>query len=714
MKIRIDADQSESGTEGGESPTLSIRTSSSSLLQERKQEDGEEVITLGTERARMETLSTVAHGASPDGLFPGVVVAPQTAGTGWEGQNGSMTSRSPSRCFLERLVLKYTTLGPQGSKPQTCVVVPRKGASFGRGEGNDVVLSTDQSLMLHSHAQIFYRPSPDEEKALSKGEGSVERSEVPQESKLDSSEAGEGGEEVAAVNEPPAPAGSTGEPTSFYLQAGEQPPNSTVAPFRVAVRVGVSRGLTRGRHWPLVEGCRFSIGTSVVVCAKASARGDGQGIRGRRRSFSQGSEGSNSGEGLPRSLLLKFRVGPLAGESRVVREDGATLGRASDNTIVIQDKELSRRHSRIEYDESLEAFFLCDIGSLNGTYMQLVGLYSGPRELCIGDHILIGRTGFSVNRYDFGICERRGTRPTMEDKSIVVQGLGAVGLPGRFLSPQTFAAVYDGHGGNEASGFLAKTLHQELRSSLEQRSTALCKAASNLEVGGFATGADDTQATRYALLDLYVKQAMKEAFRATDEAFIKGSINPHAGSTATTALIMGNRLYSANVGDSRTIICRRGEVFLTSDDHTPQRADEVERIKNAGGFVVHRRVMGELAVSRAFGDTEYKRRMAGSAARASNVTLVTADPEFAIVQLTPDDDFVALACDGIFDVYTNAEIVEAIKEQMDAHGDSQRTVEVITEHAISERHTRDNVTLVLLVLRPWVRRESHFTQRHRK
>jgi hypothetical protein len=35
----------------------------------------------------------------------------------------------------------------------------------------------------------------------------------------------------------------------------------------------------------------------------------------------------------------------------------------------------------------------------------------------------IGRTGFSVNRWDFGVSEEMGLRRTMEDKSIVVQDI---------------------------------------------------------------------------------------------------------------------------------------------------------------------------------------------------------------------------------------------------------------------------------------------------
>ena len=44
-----------------------------------------------------------------------------------------------------------------------------------------------------------------------------------------------------------------------------------------------------------------------------------------------------------------------------------------------------------------------------------------------------------------------------------------------------------------------------------------------------------------------------------------------------------------------------------SQDHKPSREDEAKRIRDAGGFVINNRVMGELAVSRAFGDAEFKK-----------------------------------------------------------------------------------------------------------
>jgi hypothetical protein len=42
-------------------------------------------------------------------------------------------------------------------------------------------------------------------------------------------------------------------------------------------------------------------------------------------------------------------------------------------------------------------------------------------RLGLSDHFLVGRTGFSVNRFDYGVSERIGSRPSMEDKSTIIQ-----------------------------------------------------------------------------------------------------------------------------------------------------------------------------------------------------------------------------------------------------------------------------------------------------
>ena len=50
---------------------------------------------------------------------------------------------------------------------------------------------------------------------------------------------------------------------------------------------------------------------------------------------------------------------------------------------------------------------------------------------------------------------------------------------------------------------------------------------------------------------------------------------------------------------------------LFSEDHKPENPDENRRIYENGGFVRYRRVNGNLALSRAFGDFDFKRHHSG-------------------------------------------------------------------------------------------------------
>ena len=73
-----------------------------------------------------------------------------------------------------------------------------------------------------------------------------------------------------------------------------------------------------------------------------------------------------------------------------------------------------------------------------------------------------------------------------------------------------------------------------------------------------------------------------------------------------TVLIIGNTLYCINLGDSRAILCRNGKAINLSVDHKANNESEKKRVTNAGGYIFGGRLLGKLAITRAFGDFEMK------------------------------------------------------------------------------------------------------------
>ena len=147
----------------------------------------------------------------------------------------------------------------------------------------------------------------------------------------------------------------------------------------------------------------------------------------------------------------------------------------------------------------------------------------------------------------------------------------------------------------------------------------------------------------------------------TDTEFISPKTAPQSGSTAATVILMGRRLFAANVGDSRVVLCRAGGqcVELTSD-HKPSRPDEDARVRASGGFILHKRVMGELAITCAFGDKSFKMGIkamldeesedmnngAGNDEIAKDLTapLVSSEPEIASMVSVNFSNFVGNFC----------------------------------------------------------------------
>lgn len=128
-----------------------------------------------------------------------------------------------------------------------------------------------------------------------------------------------------------------------------------------------------------------------------------------------------------------------------------------------------------------------------------------------------------------------------------------------------------------------------------------------------------------------------------------------SGCTAVATLILEDgTIICANAGDSRSVLSLNGEVKPMSYDHKPGNKIENTRIVAGGGFVEFGRVNGNLALSRALGDFEFKQNSTLEAERQ----IVTADPDIITHTPTGEEEFLIIACDGIWDVLKNQEVVD--------------------------------------------------------
>lgn len=133
-----------------------------------------------------------------------------------------------------------------------------------------------------------------------------------------------------------------------------------------------------------------------------------------------------------------------------------------------------------------------------------------------------------------------------------------------------------------------------------------------------------------------------------------------SGTTAVCAFISNENVYIANCGDSRAVLCRNGAPVFSTQDHKPVLPGEKERIQNAGGSVMIQRVNGSLAVSRALGDYDYK----NVSELGQCQQLVSPEPEIFCKERHAHDNFLVLACDGVWDVMSNEAVCSFISNRL--------------------------------------------------
>lgn len=266
--------------------------------------------------------------------------------------------------------------------------------------------------------------------------------------------------------------------------------------------------------------------------------------------------------------------------------------------------------------------------------------------------------------YSVGVAEdvNKIYRPTMEDVHTYVENFVERLDWGYF-------AIFDGHAGKQAAKWCGQNLHAIVEKKLMEHEN------------------ED------------VREVLNESFLEADENIVK-NVEGSSGCTAAVAILRWElpdnklpsdltdlsqhkrMLYTANVGDTRIVLFRNNKAIRLTYDHKASDKHEINRIEKSGGLIMKSRVNGMLAVTRSLGDQFFKELVIGS-------------PYTTSVELDKDTDkFLIIACDGLWDVISDQQACEMIKDIED----STQAAKKLVKHALSKL-TTDNITVMVISLR---------------
>ena len=278
--------------------------------------------------------------------------------------------------------------------------------------------------------------------------------------------------------------------------------------------------------------------------------------------------------------------------------------------------------------------------------------------------------------------------------------------------------VFDGHGGKEISKFVSNHFLDELVKNKN--------LATNMELALKETfiKMDEIMQTKEGIEEIkkYSRQSKEEDDRQSKNEPPNSQMNllsklmtpkdPESNDifmrTGCTACVMGvdetsKKLYFANAGDSRVVLCRKGVAEEMSTDHKPELESEKNRIYKADGWISEGRVKGNLNLTRGFGDLEYKQNKN----LKPEEQMITANPDIKIIDYDKDIDFVIIGCDGIWDCLSNQSACEFVAKRLKNTPDikiSKIIEEMLDEIVAKDLYNDsgvgcDNMTCIVIVFK---------------
>merc|ERR1712029_245240 len=265
-------------------------------------------------------------------------------------------------------------------------------------------------------------------------------------------------------------------------------------------------------------------------------------------------------------------------------------------------------------------------------------------------------------------------RLEMEDAHSAIIGIPDIG------ETVSWFAVFDGHAGSRVSYHCSNRLLDCITSN-DQFRDAIKK---------------ENELSEDELMEK-VKSGVLKGFLELDEKLRKipevANGEDKSGTTAICVLISNNYIIFSNCGDSRGVLSGDGsKPIVVTQDHKPSNPPELERIQDAGGSVMLQRVNGSLAVSRALGDFEYK----NVDGKGPTEQLVSPEPEFYKKKRDhATDEFLVLACDGVWDVMTNEDICSFVAARMSVTDNLEQIANEVIDTCL-HKGSRDNMSIIII------------------
>ena len=389
-----------------------------------------------------------------------------------------------------------------------------------------------------------------------------------------------------------------------------------------------------------------------------------------------------------KECMIEFISGKLKGKIYEITK-GETVG-------------IGKKDEKINLDINISQNFLVKIISINDKIYILDeteenynedGLFMKIKDKILirsGDCFKIGDSYFKLIPYNYAFFSEIGDRNYQEDKFIICDDLR---IFDDIIIP--YFAIYDGHGGYSCSEYLKKYLHHEIHYYMKE---LLDEKSQNF------------------LNDLIV--ALQKIIILVDINYFDSELNfsAHHGSTCVFVFFIGTYALCCNLGDSVSILLRKNEkrIYL-SRDFNPQREIERQRIELKKGYITNDgRLLGNISVSRAFGDWKFKDKQKQALLKNNKEFgeyLITNRAEFRIIELNPDlDNYIILASDGIFLRETEENLCHSLYNFLNM-GEKENglvdipsaldnfRLELIKNYNLDEKNKGDSDNMTLIVIK---------------